>query len=95
MRPTRMLSHHAHNRSTERQIPPGIAEMIIEYGTSRDAGDGARKFSLSRDSMSALRRDFGRELVKVVEPYRQRGAYVVAEAEKIITVAFAGKPLFH
>ena len=95
MRPTRILSHHAHNRSTERQIPPGIAEMIIDYGASRNAGDGARKFALSRDSMAALRRDFGRQIAKGLEPYRQRGAYVVAEAEKIITVAFAGKPLFH
>lgn len=94
MRLTHILSHHAHNRSTERKIPAGIAEMIIEYGASRDAGDGARKFGLSGDSMLALRRDFGRELVKVVEPYRQRGAYVVAEAEKVITVAFAGKPVF-
>lgn len=95
MRPSHALTRHAHERSTARSIPPGIAEMIIEYGASRDAGDGARKFALSSRSMSLLRRQFGPGITKALEPYRRRGAYVVARANAIITVAFADRPLFH
>ncbi|GGD19478.1 hypothetical protein [Sinisalibacter lacisalsi] len=89
------MTKHAHERSTARSIPPGIAQMILDYGISREAGDGARKFALSGESLSALRRDFGRDFPKVVESYRRRGAYVVVVADKIITVAFADRPIFN
>lgn len=89
------MTRHAQERSTGRSVPPGIAELILSYGDSRDAGDGARKYGLSAESMTELRRDYGRELPKILEPYRRRGAYVVAAADRIITVAFAGKPLFN
>jgi len=95
MRIRHQMTRHARERSTARLLPPGIAQMILEYGASRDAGDGARKFALSSDSMAELSRDYGRELPKTLEPYRRRGAYVVAVADQIVTVAFAGKPLFN
>ena len=47
-------------------------------GESRDAGDGARKYALTKRSMSALRQVAGRELAKAIESYRNRNAYVVA-----------------
>ena len=88
------MTRHGRERSTGRRIPPGIAEMILAYGESRDARDGARKYGLSAGSMAELRRDYGPELPKILEPYRRRGAFVVAAADRIVTVAFAGKPLF-
>jgi hypothetical protein len=87
-------TRHARERSTARAIPPMIAELIIEFGTSRDAGDGARKYALTRESMRALRRFAGPAITKAVEPYRSRNAYVVAAAGRIVTVAFASRPLF-
>lgn len=89
-----VFTRHARERSTARAIPPMIAEMIVDYGRSRDAGDGARKYAFTKDSMRELRRIAGREVVKVLEPYRNRNAYVVAAAGRIITAAFASRPIF-
>lgn len=93
MSSTYFYSHHANIRRQQRTIPPMIAEIIIEYGESRDAGEGAQKFALTKKSMRALRQFAGRELAKAIEPYRNRNAYVVASSGRIITVAFASRPL--
>jgi hypothetical protein len=66
-----------------------IAEIIIEYGESRDAGDGARKYALTKQSMCRLRRHAGREIVKAIGPYRNRNAYVVAVGDRIVTIAYS------
>jgi hypothetical protein len=88
-------TRHANERSAARAIPMMIIEIIIEYGESRDAGDGARKYALTKRSMSALRQVAGRELAKAIESYRNRNAYVVAAGGRIVTVAYSSNPLFH
>jgi hypothetical protein len=89
------FTRHANERSTSRNISPMIAEIILEFGESLDAGDGARKYALTKQSMGELRRRAGRELTKAIDPYRNRNAYVVARAGHIITVAYSRVPLFH
>lgn len=88
------FTRHASERSGARSIPPMIAEIILEFGESHDAGDGARKYALSKQSMRQLRRHAGRELVKAIGPYRNRNAYVVANGDRIITIAYSSVPLF-
>lgn len=88
------FTRHARERSTGRSIPPMIAEIIIDFGQSRDAGDGTRKYALTSESMREIRRCGGREIAKAVEPYRSRNAYVVAAGQRIVTAAFASRPLF-
>lgn len=92
MRPSMMLTRHAHKRSTGRAIPPGVARLIRDYGEVREAGGGAHRFALSGSSMAELRREWGPEIAKAIEPFRKRNAYVVAEGDQIITVAFASRP---
>jgi hypothetical protein len=87
-------TRHARDRSTARAIPPMIAEIILEFGQSRDAGDGARKYALTKEGMRELRRSGGREITKAVEPYRKRNAYVVATEGRIVTVAYASTKIF-
>jgi hypothetical protein len=89
------FTRHAKDRSGVRAIPEMIAEIIIEYGESRDAGDGARKYALTKESMSLLRRRAGRELANAISLYRNRNAYVVACGGRIITVAYSNHPLFN
>lgn len=84
-------TRHAQERSTARAIPPFIIELIVEFGSSREAGDGARKFALKKESMREIRRYCGREIAKAVAPYRNRNAYVVAAAGRIITSAYASR----
>jgi hypothetical protein len=67
--------------------------LILDYGECLEAGDGARKFALSKASLRALRRDLGARAPTNLE--RFRNAYVVAAKGRIITVAFARRPLFH
>ncbi|WP_295845930.1 hypothetical protein [Tardiphaga sp.] len=95
MRSPYKYTRHANERSSARVIPPMIAEIIIEYGEPRDAGDGALKYALTKQSMRQLRQVAGRQLAKAIEPYRNRNAYVVAAGGRIITVAYASYPLFH
>lgn len=95
MRSAYDFTKHAAERSTHRVIPPMIAEIIIEYGESRDAGDGAVKYTLTKRSMSALRQTAGREIAKAIEAYRTRNAYVVAAGSRIITVAYGNRPIIH
>lgn len=90
-----VYTRHANERSTARTIPPMIAEIIIEYGESRDAGEGARKFALTKRSMHELRRVGGRGLANAINPYRNRNAYVVVIGGRIVTVAYASNPLFN
>jgi hypothetical protein len=85
------LTRHARERSAGRAIPPMIAEMIVDFGQSRDAGNGACKYALTRESMRELRRLAGREIVKALDPYRNRNAYVIAAGGTIITVAYASR----
>lgn len=94
MAPTYAFTSHAKDRSNSRVIPEMIAELIIEYGDSRDAGDGARKYALTKKSLSTLRRRAGCEIAKVLAAYRSRNAYVVAAGGRIITVAYANRPVF-
>lgn len=89
------FTHHAKERSTARDIPPLITDIIVEFGESRDAGDGAKKHTLTKQSMSEIRRAGGRELAKTIEFYRSRNAYVVVSGSKIITVAYAKRQLFN
>lgn len=89
------FTRHAKDRSGARAIPEMVAEIIIEYGKSRDAGDGARKYALTKESMSLLRRRAGRDLANTINLYRNRNAYVVACGDRIITVAYSNHQLFN
>lgn len=88
------FTRHARDRVTARAFPPLVAELILDYGESRDAGDSARTYALTRASMRTLRHRAGPTLVKALEPYRSRNAYVIAAAGRVITCAYAPKPLF-
>jgi hypothetical protein len=85
---------HARERSTARSIPLMIAETIIDFGQSRDAGSGARKYALTKKSMCTLRRFAGPAIADLLDTYRHRNAYVVAAGDRIITTSFASRPLF-
>ena len=87
------FTKHARDRSTARNIPGGVVDVVLRYGASVSARDGARKYAFSRESMRAIRKEFGREIAKAFETYRD--VYVVEVNGKIITVAHARRALFH
>ena len=93
MPPAFFVTQHARHRSEQRSIPHPVIGLILDYGDSLDAGDGARKFALSKSSMRTLRQDYGIQASKQLDHFRK--AYVVATKGRVITAAFAQHPLFH
>lgn len=87
------LSQHATKRAAQRNIPYHIVDLILSYGDSCDARGGARKFALSRRSLREIREDKAVAASTKLDHFRR--AYVVATDEKVITTAFANKPIFH
>lgn len=87
------LTIHARQRAAERAISISVVKMILEYGESRKARDGARKYALSKTSLRKLREDFGVNVSSSLNKFRK--AYVVSSNDRIITVAFSQRPLFH
>ena len=88
-----ILTQHAADRAAQRSIPVEVIDLILTYGESREAGDGARKYALSRRGLREVRKDRATEARTRLDHFRR--AYVVATDEKIITAAFASKPIFH
>lgn len=87
------ISLHARQRMQQRNIPSGIVDMIMDFGSSRDGGDGTRKHGLTKESLREIRRSYGRDIANAMNRYRR--VYVVAAGGgKIITAAFANQPLF-
>lgn len=87
------LTTHASQRAAERAVPISVVEMILEYGESQNARDGARKYALSKASLRKLRQDFGASVSSSLNRFRK--TYVVSSNNAVITVAFARRPLFH
>ncbi len=90
---TLQMTRHARHRAEQRAVPGSVIGLILDYGDCRDAGEGARKFALSKASLRALRRDLGIHAPGNLERYRK--AYVVAAGGHVVTVAFSQHPLFH
>jgi hypothetical protein len=91
---THAFTRHARERTAARSIPPLVADMILEFGESIDAGDGARKYALSRQSIREVRRYAGPRFADEMNRFRARNAYVVATTDRVITAAYSAKPLF-
>lgn len=90
------LTTHASQRAAERAeraVPIAVVKMILEYGESQNARDGARKYALSKASLRKLRQDFGVNVSNSLSKFRK--TYVVSSNGAVITVAFAHHPLFH
>ena len=90
---SRDMTKHAAQRASQRLIPEGVIDIILDFGESLRARDDARKYALSTASMRSIRSMFGRELSKAFQRYQT--AYVVVVDEKIVTVAYARSPLIH
>lgn len=89
------FTRHARERSAWRSIPEFVTAVILAYGNSLEAGDGTRKYFLAKESMRQLRQDEGRSFTNTINSYRRRNTYVVATGGRIVTVAYASKPLFN
>jgi hypothetical protein len=84
---------HARDRITARNIPPGIVNLILDYGEPVKARDDAIKFALGKKSMRNLKHEYGRSIVKALAGFRN--VYVVMRNGRLVTVARSKTPLVH
>jgi hypothetical protein len=95
MRDTIRFTDHGRMRANTRGFPPLVIEMILDFGESRDALDGARKYALTKSSIREIRRYAGHNVADELNRYKSRHAYVVASSGRVITTAYADKPVLH
>ncbi len=70
-----------------------MIELVLDYGASQRARDGAVRHALDKAAMRRIRRDWGREIAKAVGAYRD--VYVIRVGDRILTVARSARPTFH
>lgn len=87
------FSLHAQGRIAQRGLSLNEVQLIWDYGESRQAGEGARKFALSRRSVRELREDFSNLSRRRLDLLRR--AYVVATDDVVVTAAFANRPVYN
>jgi hypothetical protein len=86
------FTHHARQRMQQRAIPPGVVELIQDFGQSWDAGNGATSHALTKQSFREIKRSYGRSIAEALAPYRD--AYVIAKGALVITAARTNCPRF-
>lgn len=77
-------SHHATSRMQQRNIPPLIIDLLMEFGASERAGDGTTKLFFNKPARRRLKAYAG-ALADVLVPHLDVYA-VVANDTKVITV---------
>ena len=90
---TLKLSRHARERAQQRSIPTGVISLILEYGTARNAGEGAVSYSFTKKNLRAMKRLLGRSVTDALCSYRD--AYVVVADGLVITAAIAKQRTYH
>ncbi len=77
-------SLHAANRMQQRNIPPLVIDLLMEFGASEPSGDGTSKLFFNKPAFRKLKAYAG-HLAEVLGPYLDVYA-VVAGDMKVITV---------
>lgn len=95
MRDTIRFTDHGRTRAKTRCFPPLVIEMILDFGESRDAQNGARKYALAKSSIREVRLYAGRNVADKINRYKLRHAYVVASHGRVIKAAYANNPVLH
>lgn len=79
------LSQHATRRSQQRAIPPMVIDLLLEFGSSEPAGDGASKVFFDKTARRRLKTYAG-TLSGIINEHLD--VYVVVDADnKVITAA--------
>jgi hypothetical protein len=86
------LTNHARERMTMRNFPIDIVDDLDSFGDQIKCRDGGYKIAFSKRSRSQIRKERGKNALKVLEKYKT--IYAVKCNNKIVTVARSRTPLF-
>jgi hypothetical protein len=79
------MTHHAQARLQQRGIPHNVIENLLDFGHEAHSHNGSRIVYFDYRARQQLRRQFGTDSYKRIEPYLDAYA-VVAETGEVITV---------
>jgi hypothetical protein len=77
-------TRHAKERLSGRDIPHGVADIIIDFGICEPARDGALCHWLDKQALRDIGRSFGPGIAGVIDRYRN--VYVITDGDRILTV---------
>ena len=79
------LSHHAAERTHQRAISPMLVDLLLQFGTSQPAGDGASKLFFDKAARRRVK-SYAGPLASLLNEHLD--VYVVVgSSEEIITAA--------
>lgn len=78
------LTKHAQNRSQQRGIPPVMVDLLLQFGITESAGDGASKLFFNKAARRRVESYFG-PIAPLINQHLDVYA-VVSEDDKIITI---------
>lgn len=79
-----MMTTHSQVRSQQRGIPPMIIDLILQFGSTESAGDGARKMFFDKAARRRLH-SYAGALAPMLEEHLDSYA-VVSQDDQVITV---------
>jgi hypothetical protein len=79
------MTHHAQARLQQRGIPHNVIENLLDFGHEARSHNGSRIVYFDHRARQQLRRQFGTDSYKRIEPYLDAYA-VVADTGEVITV---------
>jgi len=78
------LTEHARIRSQQRSIPPVMVDLLLQFGTTESAGDGANKMFFDKSARRRVQAYFG-QIAPLLNQHLDLYA-VVGSDDQIITV---------
>ncbi len=79
-----MMTKHAQIRSQQRGIPPVMVDLLLQFGATESAGDGANKMFFDKSARRKVESYFG-PLAPLINKHLDMYAVVGAD-DQIITV---------
>lgn len=81
------VTEHARKRMQQRAIPDQLLPLMLEYGQREQAGDGCRRWRLTRKAVATMRRDL-KSIMGRLDSVQD--AYLIESADgAIVTVGHA------
>lgn len=77
-------THHATSRMQQRNIPPMMIDLLVEFGASEPSGDGTSKLYFNKPARKKLKAYAG-PLADVLESHMDVYAVVTSDM-KVVTV---------
>ncbi|MEG4582247.1 hypothetical protein QUA71_21915 [Microcoleus sp. MON1_C5] len=82
------LTAHAYSRCQQRGISELVIDLVIQFGTEKNAGQGTRSVWADKQARKEIKAYVGNATFAVLEPQLKK-VYLIVNEEIIVTSAYA------